>query len=162
MDETPAPSLQLPSHDLAIRKGEGSKDQIFDVLRRRWVALTPEERVRQAFTHHLMEDMGYPKGLMANEVPITLGKTVKRCDTVIWAKDRSLLCVVEYKAPHVKISQKVLDQICRYNMTLKARLLMVSNGLEHHAMLLDYDTMSVRHLDGIPSYEALESLLNVK
>lgn len=159
MDDLPTPLLRLPQHELAIKRGTDSRDQVFDVLRRRWVALTPEERVRQAFTHYLMEDLGYPKGLMANEVPITLGKTVKRCDTVIWGKDRSLLGIVEYKAPNIKISQKVLDQICRYNMTLRARILMVSNGLEHHAILLDYATMSARHLDGIPSYETLESLL---
>ena len=98
------------------------KNVIFDVIRRRYVALTPEEWVRQHFVHFLLAHKGYPQALMANEVQVQLNGTKKRCDTVLYRRDLTARMIVEYKAPEIEITQKVFDQITRYNMVLKSGL----------------------------------------
>ena len=101
------------------------------MLRKRYVALTPAEWVSQHFVHYLTDNKGYPKGLLANEIQLDLNGTKKRCDTVLYNKDLSAKLIVEYKAPHIEITQTVFDQITRYNMVLKVDYLIVSNGLNH-------------------------------
>ena len=81
-------SLNLPSYEIKIAERNG-KNVIFDMLRKRYVALTPEEWVRQHFVHYLTEHKGYPKGLLANEIQLDLNGTKKRCDTVLYNKDLS-------------------------------------------------------------------------
>ena len=121
-------SLNLPSYEIKIAERNG-KNVIFDILRKRYVALTPEEWVRHHFVHYLTDYKGYPKGLLANEIQLDLNGTKKRCDTVLYNKDLSAKLIVEYKAPHIEITQTVFDQITRYNMVLKVDYLIVSNGL---------------------------------
>ena len=110
--------LNLPSYPAKILKRNG-KNVIFDTLRQKYVALTPEEWVRQHFVHLLTDFKGYPKGLLANEIQLDLNGTKKRCDTVLFNKDLSARMIVEYKAPNIEITQAVFDQITRYNMVLK-------------------------------------------
>lgn len=111
-------SLNLPSYEIKIAERNG-KNVIFDMLRKRYVALTPEEWVRQHFVHYLTDYKGYPKGLLANEIQLDLNGTKKRCDTVLYNKDLSAKLIVEYKAPHIEITQTVFDQITRYGKALK-------------------------------------------
>lgn len=136
-------------------KDEGAKKLIFDVIRRKYVALTPEEWVRQHFVHYLIEQLGYPQELLANEVEVSLNGTSKRCDTVLYDRDLQARMIVEYKAADVNISQKVFNQIMRYNMVLKVQYLIVSNGLEHYCCKLDYSNNSYEFLSEIPSYSSL-------
>ena len=103
-------SLNLPAFDAKIVVRDG-KRSIFDVIRRRYVALTPEEWVRQHFVHFLMAHKSYPQALMANEVQVQLNGTKKRCDTVLYRRDLTARMIIEYKAPEVEITQKVFDQI---------------------------------------------------
>ena len=119
-------SLNLPVFDTKINVRNG-KNVIFDVIRKRYVALTPEEWVRQHFVHFLIAHKGYPTALLANEVMVKLNGTTKRCDTVLYRRDLSARMIVEYKAPHIEITQAVFDQITRYNMVLKVDYLIVSN-----------------------------------
>ena len=147
-------SLNLPVFDAKVVNREG-KPVIFDVIRRRYVALTPEEWVRQHFVHFLLNHKGYPQALMANEVQVQLNGTKKRCDTVLYDKNLSAKLIVEYKAPHVEITQAVFDQITRYNMVLKVKYLIVSNGLSHYCCQIDYNTQSYVFLPEIPSYSQL-------
>lgn len=128
---------------------------IFDVVRHRYVTLTPEEWVRQHFTHFLMAHKGYPQGLLANEIQIKLNGTSKRCDTVLYRQDLSAQMIIEYKAPSVEITQKVFDQITRYNMVLHVDYLVVSNGLEHYCCKMDYENQTYHFLPDIPDYQAL-------
>lgn len=146
--------LNLPSFAMKLSEVEG-KRCIFDVLRRKYVALTPEEWVRQHFTHFLLEEKGYPAGLLANEVQILLNGTKKRCDTVLFGKDRRARMIVEYKAPSVEITQAVFDQITRYNMVLHVDYLIVSNGIRHFCCKIDYSTNTYRFLPAIPSFHEL-------
>ena len=146
--------LNLPSYPAKILKRNG-KNVIFDPLRQKYVALTPEEWVRQHFVHFLTDFKGYPKGLLANEIQLDLNGTKKRCDTVLFNKDLSARMIVEYKAPNIEITQTVFDQITRYNMVLKVEYLIVSNGIRHYCCRIDYNTMKYTFLPDIPSYTEL-------
>ena len=128
---------------------------IFDVIRRRYVALTPEEWVRQHFVHFLIEHKGYPLSLLANEVQVALNGTRKRCDTVLFGRNLRARMIVEYKAPEVEITQAVFDQVTRYNMVLHVDYLVVSNGLRHYCCRMDYASGTYRFLREIPHYEEL-------
>lgn len=147
-------SLNLPVFDakIAVRNG---KKVIFDVIRRRYVVLTPEEWVRQHFVHFLLTYKGYPQALMANEVQLQLNGTKKRCDTVLYWRDLTARMIVEYKAPEIEITQAVFDQITRYNMVLKVDYLVVSNGMRHYCCRMDYERNSYTFLKDIPDYSSL-------
>ena len=141
-------SLNLPVFDAKVVNREG-KPAIFDVIRRRYVALTPEEWVRQHFVHFLLNHKGYPQTLMANEVQVQLNGTKKRCDTVLYRRDLTARMIVEYKAPDIEITQAVFDQITRYNMVLKVDYLVVSNGMQHYCCRMDYERNSYTFLPDI-------------
>lgn len=147
-------ALNLPacSHKIIVKEG---KNYIWDVLRKKYVALTPEEWVRQHFIHFLTECKGYPSGLLANEVQIVLNGTRKRCDTVLYDRRLTPKMIVEYKAPDVEITQAVFDQITRYNMVLRVDYLIVSNGLRHYCCRIDYTSGKYCFLPDIPAYPEL-------
>ncbi len=151
------PRLNLPPAPLRIQTCDDGVTRVYCPLRRRFVALTPEEWVRQHFVHHLVNDLGYPAPLLANEVSITLNSTSRRCDTVLYSSaGLRPLMIVEYKAPHIPVTQSVFDQIVRYNMVLRVPLLIVSNGLSHYCCSVDYDTHAVRFLPTIPEWSSLQ------
>lgn len=145
------PKLNLPVSKIRL-KYYGTVLKIFDCIRNKFVALTPEEYVRQQFTLWLINFKGFPKSLMANEVSLDLNGTKRRCDSVVFNSDGSILMIVEFKAPDIEISQNVFDQIMRYNLVLKAKLLIVSNGLSHYCCLPNYSTGCYCFLDNIPDY----------
>ena len=147
-------SLNLPVFDAKVVNREG-KPAIFDVIRRRYVALTPEEWVRQHFVNYLISFKNYPKELLANEVLVKLNGTSKRCDTVAYNRFLAPLVIVEYKAPTVSITNAVFDQIARYNMVLHVEYLIVSNGLNHYCCKIDYNNQTYVFLNGIPGYDEL-------
>ena len=132
--------------------------QIFDRLRQRFVALTPEEWVRQHFVNFLIEEKDYPLALMGNEISLELNGVKRRCDTLVAARDGSPLAVVEYKAPSINITQTTFDQIARYNMVLRAKCLMVSNGMSHYCCLFDNLSGTYTFLREIPPYPTLLTL----
>ncbi|MBO7301147.1 MAG: type I restriction enzyme HsdR N-terminal domain-containing protein [Bacteroidaceae bacterium] len=144
-------SLNLPKYETKICERDG-KLQIFDPLRKCYVALTPEEWVRQHFVNFLIESRGFPAALMANEVAITVNGMKRRCDTVVYDKQLQPRVIVEYKAPTVKITKEVFAQISRYNLTLKVDYLIVSNGLQHYCCRMDYPNNSYRFMQEIPEY----------
>ena len=147
-------SLNLPAFNAKIETRNG-KNVICDVIRRRYVALTPEEWVRQHFVHFLLAHKGYPQSLIANEVQVQLNNTKKRCDTVLYRRDLTARMIVEYKAPEIEITQKVFDQITRYHMALKVDYLIVSNGIQHYCCRMDYEQNSYTFLKEIPDYQLL-------
>ena len=131
---------------------EGKILKVFDPLRKKYVALTPEEYVRQHFTAWMTESLGYPASLMNNEVSLRLNDTLRRCDTVVFRSNGTPSVIVEYKAPTVAVTQSVFDQIVRYNMVLHSHFLIVSNGLRHFCCELDYEKDSYRFLPHIPQW----------
>ena len=150
-------SLNLPPYGTKITLRDG-KNMIWDVIRRKYVALTPEEWVRQHFVHFLIKQKDYPQSLMANEVQLKLNGMSRRCDTVVYDRTLRPRVIIEYKAPTVNITQKVFDQICRYNMILQVDYLIVSNGIAHYCCKIDYATRSYSFMKEIPSYaEVIEN-----
>lgn len=146
--------LNLPPYEANIKKMDGMV-KILDVLRRKFVALTPEEWVRQHFIHYLIERRGYSPSLMSNEVALTLNGMSRRCDSVVYGRDGKPRMIIEYKAPSVEITQKVFGQISRYNLVMEVEWLIVSNGLKHYCCRVDKDNGSYQFVDGIPDWELL-------
>ena len=146
--------LNLPPIE-ARTKTEGGRIKIWDALRRRYVALTPEEWVRQHFVAFLIGEKGYSPALMANEVRIELNGMSRRCDTVVYQRDLTPRVIIEYKRPDVRISQRVFAQICRYNLVMQVDYLIVSNGLEHYCCRMDYVRQTYEFLDDIPDFKGL-------
>ncbi len=146
--------LNLPSYPYKLKQAK-DKILIFDDLRTRYVSLSPEEWVRQHFVAYLANEKGFPRGLMGNEISLTLNRCNRRCDTVVYDRNGKPLCIVEYKAPHVEITQKTFDQIARYNMVLQVDYLLVSNGLTHYCCRMDYLRNSYTFLPDIPCYNDL-------
>lgn len=147
--------LNLPSFPIKVTSKNG-KNYVMDLLRNKYVALTPEEWVRQHFVNYLISEKGYPRELLANEVSIRLNNTAKRCDTVVYDLFLTPLIVVEYKSPNVTITNAVFDQIVRYNMVLQVKYLIVSNGINHYCCRIDREAMQYEFLQTIPEYSVLE------
>lgn len=148
------PLLNLPPFSPRLRRENGAL-RIFDPLRERYVALTPEEWVRQHFVQMLIEQLGYEPGLMGNEVSLRVGALARRCDTVVYDSRLRPRMIVEYKRPSVALSQRVFDQISRYNRTLRVPFLTVSNGLQHFCLRIDYDRETYTFLPAIPTWQEL-------
>ena len=146
--------LNLPTYDLRLRR-TGNRDMIFDVLRRKYVALTPEEWVRQHFVHFLIEHKGYPTALLANEIELRIGGKHLRADTLLYNKELRPHMLIEYKSPTIALTQKVFDQISAYNLLLHADYLIVSNGMQHICCRMDYEQNSYHFLEEIPDYSEL-------
>lgn len=146
--------LNLPPFDIKVKK-IGDKLVVFDSLRRKYVALTPEEWVRQHFVNYLKIEKNYPFALIANEMQINLNGQKKRCDSVVFNNELQPLVIVEYKAPDVKITQQVFEQIVCYNIVLKVKYLIVSNGINHYCCRMDYENQTFLYLKEIPLYDDL-------
>ena len=144
--------LNLPSFQIKL-SGTQERPTIFDILRRKYVALTPEEWVRQHFIHFLIEHKGYPPVLLANELQLKVGTKQLRADSVLYDKNLHPRMIIEYKAPSIQLSQKVFNQISVYNMLLHVDYLIVSNGLQHYCCKMDYDTQQYHFLADIPDYK---------
>lgn len=143
--------LNLPPVALKIRK-RGEEVEVYDATRDKYVKLTPEEFVRQHFVDWLINSRHYPMSHISNEVSLKFNNMSRRADTLISGRKGEPLMVVEYKAPDVKITQDVFDQIARYNTVFKARYLVVSNGINHYCCVMDTASGSYNFIPGIPDY----------
>ncbi len=146
--------LNLPPFNVKVKKID-DKLMVFDGLRRKYVSLTPEEWVRQHFVNYLITEKKFPPNLIANEMQINLNGLMKRCDTVVYNSHLTPLVIVEYKAPEVKITQQVFEQVVRYNIVLRVRYLIVSNGINHYCCLMDYENQTFSYLKFIPNFTEL-------
>ena len=147
-------NLNLPPFELKISEQDG-KTSVWDPVRKVWTAFTPEERVRQAFVSYLINYKDFPASHIANEQAIELNGMSRRCDSVIYDKTGQPKVIVEYKAPTVTLSQKVFDQISRYNLVLHVDYLIISNGLKHYCVKMEYPTGKYSFLQDIPAYSEL-------
>ena len=119
------------------------------------MVLTPEEWVRQHTIQYLIQECKYPKSLINVEKQVKINGMNKRYDIVIFNSDGSIFLVVECKQPDVAISQNTFDQIARYNFTLKATYLMVTNGINHYFCQMDFENKKYIFLSELPQYENL-------
>ncbi|WP_340113265.1 type I restriction enzyme HsdR N-terminal domain-containing protein [Maribellus mangrovi] len=144
--------LNLPEYDLRI-KTEGNRTLIFDGIRKKYVALTPEEWVRQNFIQFLKMEKKFPESLMAVEKQILVNGNPRRFDLLIYSRKGQPHLIAEFKAPNVKITQDTFDQVVRYNMALRVEQVVVSNGMQHFACQIDYTNNSYSFLREIPKYK---------
>ncbi len=148
--------LNLPDYPTKTRISDGQQ-QIFDEIRMKYVALIPEEWVRQHFINYLVADRKFPKGLIAVEHPLVINRVSHRADIVAFSSDGKPLVVVECKAPDVAINQSVIQQIARYNILLKAPILILTNGLVHYCVKIDFEKGLTSPLGSIPYYQDLSA-----
>ena len=129
------PALNFPSFSFRMKK-VGEKYEIFDIVRKKYVSLTPEEWVRQHLIHYLYHCKGYPLELMQVEGCISVNGLPRRFDLVIFDRNFSPFLLAECKQPLVAITQRTFDQACRYNLTLNVPYLLITNGLKHYCFSL--------------------------
>ncbi|MEA3443578.1 MAG: type I restriction enzyme HsdR N-terminal domain-containing protein [Bacteroidota bacterium] len=146
--------LNLPAYRFRIKK-ENEKYFIFDVFRKKFLVLTPEEWVRQHFAWYLVHELDYPKNLISVEHSIVVNNLKKRSDIVVFNNLSHPVLLVECKAPNIKIDQKTFDQIAIYNMQLNVPVLVVTNGLDHYCCIIDSEKKSYSFLKDIPNYKQL-------
>lgn len=149
-------NLAFPPYNFRIKNSE-NKTAIFDIIRKKFIVLTPEEWVRQHVIHFLIHEKKHPQSLINVEKELTVNGIKKRYDIVTYRSDGSIYLMVECKAPKIKITQQVFDQIARYNLALKSELLMVTNGLEHYYCTIDYNTEEYSFLRELPTYPSTGS-----
>ena len=147
--------LNLPVFSFRVKEQNGKK-LIFDNFRKRWVILTPEEWVRQNFARYLTEIKHYPASLIALERSLRINQHDFRTDIVLFSRSGNPLVIVECKAPDVKISQHVFDQIARYNLGLRVSYLIVTNGISHYCCRFDTTHLSYTFLPEIPDFVQME------
>jgi len=143
--------LNLPPFDYKTKQVEG-KPYIFDLLRRKYVRLSPEEWVRQHIVNLLLTHYAYPKALIRSEGGLNLNQTQKRTDVVVFDRQGQPFLVVECKAPHIPLTQSVFDQIARYNHVHRAPYIVISNGLMHYCCSVNHDTADVQFMDDFPAF----------
>ena len=134
-------------------KNRENKPLIFDVVRKKFMVLTPEERVRQNTIQYLVKELNIPLSLINVEKQIKLHGTIKRYDIVTFNPDGSIHLIVECKADSIKISQDTFDQIARYNLVLKSTFLMVTNGMDHYYCKMDLQNQRYSFLETLPEYQ---------
>ncbi len=150
----PGPRLQFPEYSFTIRR-QATKAEIFDLIRKKYVALTPEEWVRQHAVRFLHEELGVPLGMMVLEKKLVLNRLGKRADILVYGLDRNARLLVECKAPEVRLNQKVFEQIARYNLVLRVPFLLVTNGIKHHCFEIDHGSNTILSLDHIPDWKEM-------
>lgn len=143
--------LNFPEYRFRFKNSE-NKIGVFDVLRKKFVLLTPEEWVRQHVVHFLLREKGIPESLINVEKQLKIHQLTKRYDVIVYNSDGSIHLIVECKAASVPVTQKTFDQIARYNLALKATYLMVTNGLQHYYCQLDYEQEKYHFLPNLPDW----------
>ncbi|AEK23566.1 conserved hypothetical protein [Capnocytophaga canimorsus] len=135
-------------------KNSENKTLIFDEIRKKFVVLQPEEWVRQHVVQFLIQEKGFPKSLINVEKELVINGLKKRYDIVVYKNTGEILLVVECKAPDILINQKVFDQVFRYNLSLQASVLMVTNGLQHYYAMIDYNSNELLFMESLPDYKS--------
>lgn len=145
--------LNFPKYNFRFKSNE-NKTLIFDIIRKKFVILTPEEWVRQHTLHYLIYDKKYPVSHINVEKQLLLNDTVKRYDIIIFKNDGEVHIIIECKAPSITINQITFDQIARYNLALNSDMLMVTNGLTHYFCKMDFENKKYLFLHDLSPYDS--------
>lgn len=145
-------NLNIPPFDYKIKKSD-EKLLIFDILRKKYIVLTPEEWVRQHFIHYLINHYQYPKALIKVESGLHYNQRQKRTDIQVFNREGQLFMIIECKAPHIALNQQVFEQAAQYNKVLQAPFITITNGIAWHACSTDWETMTVQFLEDLPRFE---------
>lgn len=143
--------LNFPAYDFRFKNTE-NKVYIFDVVRKKFVVLQPEEWVRQHVVHYLIFEKNYPLSLINVEKQLQVNNLKRRYDVVVFQPNGSIRILIECKAPQISITQVTFDQIAQYNMQLQSDYLMVTNGLQHFYCEIDHRQEKYTFLEHIPDF----------
>lgn len=149
---TPLIQLNFPQYSFRFRKNKNGEDEIFDRVRKKYVALTPEEWVRQHLLEYLIQDRKFPLSLLSVEKQLKLNSTTKRTDVLAYNSSLTPIVLAECKAPEVKLDMDVLNQILRYNLVFNVSHLVVTNGLQHFVFVKESGSESWKQADEFPFY----------
>lgn len=144
--------INLPSYDHKLKK-INDKLCIWDIIRKKYIVLTPEEWVRQHFIHHLINDHKYPKKLIKLESSLLYNQLIKRTDIQVFDREGGLFMVVECKAPYIGLSETVFNQAVQYNKILKAKYLTITNGMIFHCCKTDWEFQKISFTESLPVFQ---------
>lgn len=149
--------LSLPKIDCKIKQ-VGDNSFILDVVRKKYVKITPEEWVRQHFLHFMINQLGYPKTLIKVESGMTYNRRSKRTDIVAYSSEAKPLMLVECKAPEIRLKKHTFEQANVYNKILQADYVVITNGIEQSCFFVNRSQLKIEFLEAIPTYhEAITS-----
>jgi len=135
--------------ELKIKK-EDNKRYLFDPIRKTYLVLTPEEMVRQLLIQYLLAKRNISKNRLALERALKVNKMTRRWDLMVYTQAMTPWLLVECKAPKVKITQSVFEQISAYNLSLRVPYLLVTNGKDTYCCEMDYEGETFRFLEAVP------------
>tara|TARA_B100001559_G_scaffold129658_1_gene109023 strand:- start:2134 stop:2580 length:447 start_codon:yes stop_codon:yes gene_type:complete len=144
--------LNFPLYQIPIKNKE-NKTLVFDSIRKKWLKLVPEEWVRLNCIEFLINEKKISRSLISVEKEFKLNNLKKRFDIVVFNKKGEIYLLVECKAPNIKISQSVFNQITKYNLVLKSKFLMISNGINHYFFVMNFKSQKIQFLKELPSYD---------
>ena len=147
--------LNLPLTVIKTRKNEQGALEVFDIIRKKYIKLTPEENVRQQFIHYLISEKHFPASLISVEKSLYINNLLKRFDAVAYNNQGKPIVLIEFKAPGIKLKQSVFEQISIYNINLKVNYLIVSNGMTHYCCYVDHEKGEIKFMKDIPTYEEI-------
>jgi len=147
------PKLNFPEVEFRFQKNEKGSIQVFDVVRKKFVDITPEEWVRQHIVHFLIQHKQVPASMISTEKQLILNNTKRRTDIVVFNSLLKPILIIECKAPHIEINQLTINQALRYNIELNVPAIFLSNGLQHVFLKLEKEVPKV--LKDIPDYSSL-------
>jgi len=144
----------LPEYNFKLIK-EKNKLKIFDNVRKLFVVLTPEEWVRQNYIMFLINEKQVPASHIVAESQLKVHELKKRTDIIIYNKKMEASVLIEFKSPSVKINSTVFEQINIYNIALKLKYLVVTNGLKHYYSIINYQDNKIDFINDLPMYDEL-------
>ncbi len=147
-------NLNLPHYNFNIKE-TGNKRAIFDPFRKKFVALTPEEWVRQNFLQYMVQTLGFPQGLISVEKKLVINNMQRRYDILAYNNYAQPVLIVECKSPMVKLTQATFNQVAAYNMNINVNYLIITNGIQHIACYLNHTNNTYSFLDTLPGYHCL-------
>ncbi len=152
------PRLNFPDYEFKLQRSSDERQslKIFDIIRKKYVSLTPEEWVRQHLLHFLVNERKFPQSLVSVEKKLLINNLEKRTDVVIYSSSLKPILLAECKSPKVPLTQAVFDQAARYNMTLNVGYFLITNGLESFICRIDHLTQSYAFLNEIPTFDELK------
>ena len=149
-------TLNFPAIDVRT-KLQNKRTLIFDSIRKKYVALTPEEWVRQHLIHYLINEKAYPASLISVETSLKYARVDKRSDVLVYDRNGKALMLAECKAPEVAITQKVFEQVAVYNLVICAHCIVITNGLQHFCLTMDAKNSETHFLNEFPDYKTLNT-----
>jgi hypothetical protein len=144
--------LNLPAFDHKLKK-INDKLCIWDVIRKKYIVLTPEEWVRQHFIHLLINEYLYPKSLIKIESGLNYNERQKRTDVQIFDRDGEIFMIIECKASYIPLNQAVFYQAATYNQVLKAKYLTITNGMIFQCCRTNWELMTIDFMDDLPKFD---------